>query len=79
MLKLCFYETFDVTLKDPILSTVIINEFLSTPSILGCKNMHSKQSLLYSSKTWGLALIDFKLSDPSMYNSPSEVTLLKAA
>ena len=65
-------------LKDLILSSVITNEFLSTPSILGGNNMLSKWSLLYSSKPWGLALIDFKLNDPSIYNSSSEVTLLKA-
>ena len=48
-------------LKDLILNSVITNELLSTPLILGGNNMRSKGSLLYSPKAWGLALIDFKL------------------
>ena len=65
-------------LKDLILNKVTTNELMSISSILGGNNMHSKRSLLYSSKAWGLALIDFTLNDPSIYNPSSEVTLLKA-
>ena len=51
---------------------------LSTYSILDDNNIRSKRSLLYSSKAWGLALIDFTLNDPSIYNTLSEVTQFKA-
>ena len=55
-------------LKNLILSSIIINELLSTPLILGDKNVHSKRSLLYSPIAWGIALIHFKLNDPSTYS-----------
>ena len=65
-------------LKYLVLSSVITNELLFTPSILGGNNMHSKRSLLYHSKPWGLVLIDFKFNDLSIYNRSREVTRLKA-
>ena len=72
------FKLITCLLKDKILSSVITNELLSTPSMLGGNNVRSKRSLLYSSKAWGLALISFKLNNPSIYSPENEVTLLKA-
>ena len=60
------------------LSSVITNELLLTPSVFNGNNKYSKRSLLYSPKAWALAVVDFMLNDPSIYNPSSEITVLKA-
>ena len=60
----------------PNTKSVITYESLSALSTLVGNNMRSEGSLLYSSKAWVLALIDFKLNDSSVYDPSSEVTVL---